>query len=587
MSVTASLIDGSDGPSVRALLDDARRLEDSQPTHARALVQRARVLARAHRDEAGEAEALYRLAGGSYAAGEPHDAFGIALESRDLAHKCGATVVEVWALNLVGIIHYNAGNFSEALASTLRALELYRTTDHRVDEGNVLNTLAVIYHSLGDLDRAIVTYEAALTANKGLDRPGMDAIALANMAKVRFERNENLLAVSLGESALELAREHGPAYVPDILARLAGAYASLSALDRAAVCVDDADAIIAERAARHAELPPSSTIAVRLARAKVLIAMGEPEAATVCYEQAVFLANEASLPEASLQAHQELAELYKKLGRFEEALAHQEARFEVNKELFNRGTDLRIKTLQIAHDTDAARHQAEILRLRTGELEALVEGRTGELERYHVEAFQQLADLADHPEAGATRHTLRVGELAGAIALELDEDRAWARRLAKAARLHDIGKVAVPESIRLKAGPLTAEEMEVVKTHTTVGHEILSGSESPLLQLAAEIALNHHERWDGAGYPNGLRGADIPISGRIVTVADVFDALVSVRTYKGAWTAEEAIRYIVDASGKRFEPQVVEAFVRVILRRDPTLLARLRSPATASPLSER
>ncbi len=580
MPVTApALIDDRDGPSVRALLDDARRREDDEPMHARALVQQARVLARARSDEAGEAEALYRLAGGSYGDGDAHVAFGIALEARDLAHKCGAVVVEVWALNLVGIIHYNAGNFSEALASTLRALELYRTTDHRVDEGNVLNTLAVIYHSLGDLDRAIVTYEAALTANKGLGRPELDAIALANMAKVRFERSEHLLAVSLGESALELAREHGPAYVPDILARLAGAYASLSALDRATMCVDDADAILAERASRQAELPPSSAIAVRLARAKVLIAQGEPEAATLAYEQAIVLANAASLPEAVLQAHHEVAELYKGLGRFEEALAHQEARFSVNQELFNRGTDLRIKTLQIVHDTDAARHQAEILRLRTGELEELVQVRIGELEQHHAEAFQRFAELADHAETGAGHHTVLVGDLAVAIALELGEDEIWAGRLALAARLHDIGKVAVPETIRLKPGRLSREEMEVMKTHTTIGHEILSGSDSPLLQLAAEVALSHHEQWGGGGYPLGLRGADIPISGRIVTVADVFDALVSARSYKAAWSPEAAVCFIIEAGGTRFEPRVVAALVRVLVRRDPTLEVRLASAA--------
>ncbi|MEO5899942.1 MAG: HD domain-containing phosphohydrolase [Ilumatobacteraceae bacterium] len=578
-----SLIDDAEGPSVRALLDEARRLEDAQAQQARALVQRARVVARANHDEAGEAEALYRLAGASYADGQAHDAFGIALEARDLAHRCGAIVVEVWALNLVGIIHYNAGNFSEALACTLRALELYRTTDHRIDEGNVLNTLAVIYHSLGDLDRAIVTYEAALTANKGLDRPEMDAIALANMAKVRFERNESLLAVSLGESALELAREHGVVYVPDILARLAEAYASLNALERAETCVDDADAIIAERASRRAELSPSSAIAVRLARAKVLIAKGEPEKASLVYEEAVALAAEAALPEPALQAHHELADLYKSLGRFEQALLHQEARFEKNQELFNRGTDLRIKTLQIAHDTEAARSQAEILRLRTGGLDSLAHRRTLQLERSHIETFQRLADIVDHPMTGAGLHTVRVGDLSGEIAAALDEDPTWVEMLSMSARLHDIGKVAVPEAIRRKPGALTPDEYEIIKTHTTIGHQILSGSDSPSLDLAAEVALAHHERWDGGGYPNGLSGAEIPLSGRIVTVADVFDALISVRSYKEAWPVVDAVRYILEAKGTRFEPRVVDAFARAMIRRDPSLAGLLEQAADPLP----
>jgi putative two-component system response regulator len=573
LAVTAaSLSEGATGSSsVRALLDGAKLVESTDPSKARALVQQARVLARSHGDEPGEAEALYRLAGVSYSAGSADDAFAVALEARELARKCGATVVEVWALNLVGIVHYNAGNYSEALACSLKALELYRTTDHRVDEGNLLNTIAVIHHSLRDHDRAIVTYEAALTANKGLDRPENDAVTLANMAKVRAERNENLLAVSLGESALELAREHALAYVPDILARLAEAYASLSALDRARAILDDADAIIIERTTRQADLSPSTVIAVRLARGKVLIALGEHEPAVRSLKEALELSTQASMPEASLQAHQQLAQLFKDLGRFEEALEHQEARFAMNEELFNRGTDLRIKTLQIAHDTEAARHQAEILRLRTSELEALVRGRTHELEEYQLEAFQRLAVLAEFRDTDTGEHTIRVGDLSGEIGREIGEDGEWVRQLNLAGRLHDIGKVAVPDTILLKPGPLTHDEFEVMKTHTTIGAEILSGSDSPLIQLAAEVALNHHERWDGTGYPNGLSGTGIPLSGRVVTVADVYDALTSKRTYKHAWSSIDAVRYIIGARGSQFEPRIVDAFLRVMARRDPSM----------------
>lgn len=127
-------------------------------------------------------------------------------------------------------MQYQAANFSDALASALAALELYRTTNERSSEGLLLNSLAVIQHSLRDTDRAIVTYEAALMANKGQDRPDLDAVTLANMARVRADRHEDLLAVSLGESALALAKEHAPEFVPEILARLAIAYVSLSAL---------------------------------------------------------------------------------------------------------------------------------------------------------------------------------------------------------------------------------------------------------------------------------------------------------------------------------------------------------------------
>jgi putative two-component system response regulator len=557
--------------TVRALLDDARACENADTTSARAIAQQARVLARSLGDGAGEAEALYRLASVAYAAGQADDAFAIALEARELARQAGSTVVEVWALNLVGLVHYNAGNFSEALESALQALELYRLTDHRVDEGNLLNTIAIIHHSLGDTDRALVTYEAALSSNKGIGRPDLDVLTLSNMAEVRAGRNEHLLAVSLGEAALELSREHAPEFAPDILARLAESYCGLLSVDRATQCLDEAERMLA---GRRGDAGGPTEFALAMARGKVAAQSGEPEDAVGHFSAALRVASGSTMVENELRAHTELAAAYKALDRFEEALFHQEARFFQHEALFSQGTDLRIKTLQIAHDTEAARQQSEILRLRTGELEALVRGRTYDLEEYQLEAFQRLAVLAEFRDTDTGEHTIRVGDLSAEIALQLGEPAEWAEQLRLAGRLHDIGKVAVPDSILLKPGPLSAAEFDVMKTHTTIGAEILSGSASPLIQLAAEVALNHHERWDGTGYPAGRLSSDIPLSGRIVTVADVYDALISQRTYKRAWAPLEAFDYIVSARGAQFEPRVVDAFVRVFQRANPDLRAR-------------
>ena len=209
----------------------------------------------------------------------------------------------------------------------------------------------------------------------------------------------------------------------------------------------------------------------------------------------------------------------------------------------------------------------------TGDLEAMVRNRTTELEEYQLEAFQRLAVLAEFRDTDTGEHTVRVGDLASEIATELGETKVWVQQLRLAARLHDIGKVSVPDSILLKPGPLTPAEFEVMKTHTTIGASILAGSSSPLIQLASTVALCHHERWDGSGYPAGLRGADIPLGGRVVTVADVFDALTSHRSYKHAWSPLEAIKFIRSATGTQFEPRVVDAFLRVMARRHPELVA--------------
>ncbi len=570
-------------PSVRELLDQAKASEQEDAGGARILVQQARVLARSQGDEAGEAEAFYRLASLAYYGGQADEAFGVAVDARDLARKCGAIVVEVWALNLMGIVHLNAGNHTEALSCCLRGLEQYRTTDHRVDEGNLLNTVATIHYELGDTDRAIVTYEAALAANRQLARPDFDAITLANMAQLRAERREFFLAVSLGESALELSREHAPGFIPEILANLGEAYASLSDHVRSAECFNEALQILDERSQRGAEGNPTAVISVRTARGKAAIAEGDLDRAEKDLLTALDVAQRANVRPSELKAHELLAAVYKRLGRHEEALAHQEARFDLHQDLFNEGTDLRIKTLQIAHDTEHARQQAEILRLRTSELEALVKGRTHDLEEYQLEAFQRLAVLAEFRDTDTGEHTIRVGDLSAEIAHELNEDGAWCEQLRLAARLHDIGKVAVPDAILLKPGPLTVDEFEVMKTHTTIGAQILSGSTSPLIQLGAVVALNHHERWDGSGYPAGLGGVNIPRCGRIVTVADVFDALTSVRVYKHAWSQADAVAYIIGARGSQFEPEIVDAFLAVITRRIPALRNVISDGRVAAP----
>ena len=567
--------DQSREPSVTELLENARTVESIDLARARSLVQQARVQARSQRDPNGEAEALYRLAELSYASGLNNEAFAVALEARDLAHQCGAVITQVSALNLIAAVQYHAANFSEALASALAALELYRATNERSSEGMLLNSLAVIQHSLRDTDRAIVTYEAALMANKGQDRPDLDAITLANMAKVRADRHEDLLAVSLGESALELAKDHAPEFVPEILARLAIAYVALAALDRASSCLDEADGVLRDRTARRVALSPGSVVTVRVARGDLYVAQLLRDHALREWGDALELATQAGMTEVALTLREKLASLCKEMGRYELALVHQEARYALNEEMFNRGTDLRIRTLQIQHDTEAARQQSEILRLRTTDLEQRVAVRTDHLEAFQLEALQRVAVLAEFRNPETVDHPKRVGDLAADIAEVLGEPADYVDRLRLAARLHDIGKIGVPDGILLKPGPLTAAEFDQVKTHPTLGAQILAGSSSPLIQLAAELVLSHHERWDGSGYPHGAVGERIPLSGRIVAVADVYDALVSARVYKHAWTSVEAINYIASGRGTHFEPRIVRAFVAVMARRDPAVVPLL------------
>jgi putative two-component system response regulator len=192
------------------------------------------------------------------------------------------------------------------------------------------------------------------------------------------------------------------------------------------------------------------------------------------------------------------------------------------------------------------------------------EARTEELEEAKLEILERLARAADFRDESSYGHTTRVGELAARIAAQMGWGASEVEQIRIAARLHDIGKIGLSDSILMKPGPLAPSEFLAQEKHTLIGANILAGSRFPVLRVAEEIALTHHESWDGTGYPRGLREEEIPLSGRIVAVADVFDALTHVRAYKAAWRLDDAVDEIKHQSGKKFDPAVVKAFLRVV-----------------------
>ena len=167
------------------------------------------------------------------------------------------------------------------------------------------------------------------------------------------------------------------------------------------------------------------------------------------------------------------------------------------------------------------------------------------------------AETRDNETAGHLHRTSRYMHL---LAFSFRGQRIWAKRLEASAPLHDIGKIGIPDGILNNNGPLTAAEWETMRTHTTIGHRILVGSSSDLLRLGADIALSHHEKWDGSGYPQGIPGETIPIEGRLMALVDVFDALTTRRPYKDAWPLRDAFAHIQKESGRHFDPSLVELF---------------------------
>lgn len=217
-----------------------------------------------------------------------------------------------------------------------------------------------------------------------------------------------------------------------------------------------------------------------------------------------------------------------------------------------------------------------------GRLEELVDERTKMLEQAQQEAIHCLAKASECRDSETGNHVLRVGMYAGVIARGLGMDESQCAAIELAATLHDVGKIAIPDSILLKAGKLDPDEYELMKrhcglgrnmcqtldpqdifsfrSHVDIGPNIIEAATSPIMKLAAKIAQTHHERWDGNGYPLGLKGTDIPIEGRITAVADVFDALSSKRPYKKAFPIEKSFEILTEESGKHFDPAVVDSF---------------------------
>lgn len=221
---------------------------------------------------------------------------------------------------------------------------------------------------------------------------------------------------------------------------------------------------------------------------------------------------------------------------------------------------------------------------RRVKLKREIESRTSELSRAlselevaQAETVRRLSMAVEFRDEDTGAHIERIGRFSALLASQLGMNLEFCERITHAAPLHDVGKVAIPDAILLKPGPLTEQERSIVETHTEEGHRLLRGSSSSILDLAASIALSHHEKWDGSGYPRGLSGEGIPIEGRIVAIADVFDALTSDRVYRLAFTVEEAVAMMVAQRGKHFDPTLLDAFLEILGNTGPQ--ARMRPDA--------
>jgi len=198
------------------------------------------------------------------------------------------------------------------------------------------------------------------------------------------------------------------------------------------------------------------------------------------------------------------------------------------------------------------------------ELERMVHQRTGELLNSRQQIIRRLGRAAEFKDNETGNHVIRMAHYSRLIAEAAGMGPAAQDILLQTAPMHDIGKIGIPDSILLKPGRLTPDEWEIMKQHPVMGADIVGQHDDDLLKTARTISLTHHEKWDGTGYPQGLKGEDIPLVGRIVAIADVFDALISQRPYKPAFPVEEAMNYMTQQAGKHFDPNLIPSFQKVL-----------------------
>lgn len=227
----------------------------------------------------------------------------------------------------------------------------------------------------------------------------------------------------------------------------------------------------------------------------------------------------------------------------------------------------------------ALRQQSENVKQRALSLEQRLLSSMHEVEERERETLVRLARAIEYRAAGSSTNLERMAQVAGLVAEQLGLFEDEVRVIELAAPLHDLGKIAIPDAVLLKSGPLSEEEQAIMRGHPRIGHDLLSGSRNRAIQTGAVIALRHHERFDGSGFPDGLKGEEIPLEARIVAVASVFDALISDRAGKPAWTIEAALGHLYAQRGRLFDPRCVDALVRGRARLDAICAAHGARPA--------
>ena len=513
--------------------------------------------------------ALNAIAYAEYAQGRPVQAINHLKEALKLREQLSPIIIAACLCNL-GISNIEQGNYREAIYWLMEAYRAHPdSNEDRQLELATLTNLAYAHYLAGDLSLATEITQKAYAAAGEWQSYKVRAYSALNLGTYNTELQQTGRARSYLQEALVLSQTQ-PELTADAVLR-ASILDSLGTLEHQDGNSESALELYtrAREIAQRDELPAVEAL-TQLNIGRMLGQLGRPEARAEL-ERALELAVAACLFKEQFEAHTALAELTAAAADWRSAYRHQQELTRLKLHLLEGEHERQRKELRAELDLEQMRREGELSRERLKievaareRAEAETLERTQQLAQAQREVVLCLALAAEYRDSITGEHIKRVGTFAAHIALALGWSQADAELLMLASRLHDVGKIGIPDSILLKPGKLTEVEYVQMQAHTLIGSQILGQGNSALLKLAQTIALSHHERWNGEGYPYGLHGEAIPLAGRIVAVADVYDALIQRRPYKAAWTPEQAAAELSAQAGRHFDPALVEVALRIL-----------------------
>jgi len=502
-----------------------------------------------------------------YITGQTFDAMEPASLAVDLAAASGNKPLQRKALSFLSVIYSDTGNISRAIECGSQALELAQSLRDSPAECAVWQNLGLALLYSAQYRDAITTFEHVLRlAGTDPALQGFRPMALSNIALCCLHLEDFEKGLRAAETCIVESKE--PHTATEMVSRVlretnfSRLLLEVNAIEQAGERCKIAMKYAARSNSARAE------IAASLASGLYEVHAGRVDVGlsrlTGALEKARLM---RSMLRDSLAA---LVKAYEIIGQPQRALIYLremiDALRQSQQENALRHVNLHLEQLR----QEELREPAIATRLRRQE--AALQGKVAEQElfRSRIEMLERLAVTAELRDDSTGEHSYRVGKLAALLAHEFGCDEGTCFMVELAARLHDIGKIGVPDAILLKPEKLNESEMQIMRTHTTVGAELLSKSNIPHMQMAEEIARHHHEWWDGTGYPGNVSGSAIPLAARITALADVFDALTHKRPYKIAWPVDAALDEIAQLKGRQFDPQLTDLFIVLVgrLRQD-------------------